>query len=80
MADILSNIPEEGIKKTALAYRSRTDYRVFLRYLQLMIREGLVRYDEKQGKVYITDRGRWFLQQWKGIRELMREALRLNTP
>ena len=74
MSDIIANIPDDGIRKTQLAYRSLLDYRVFEKYLDIMIKDRLVIYDEKTGKVYATEQGRRFHEQWKALKEIVSKA------
>lgn len=74
ISDIISNIPSEGIRKTQLANKSLLDYRVFEKYLELMIRDGLVSFDKNTMKIYVTEHGLRFYQQWKALKELVRKT------
>jgi predicted transcriptional regulator len=74
MSDIIANIPPDGIRKTQLAYRSLLDYRVFERYLEIMVKDGLVTYDDKTGKIYATEQGRRFHEQWKALKEIVKKT------
>jgi len=74
MSDIIANIPPGGIRKTQLAYRSLLDYRVFERCLEIMLKDGLVTYDDKTGKIYATEQGRRFHEQWKALREIVKKT------
>jgi predicted transcriptional regulator len=66
--DLLSSIPEDGIKPTRLAYKALIDYEIMLKYLKLLESEGLVFVD---GKIYITKEGKEFLAQYEKLKELL---------
>lgn len=68
--DILSNIDEKGIRKTLLANRAMLDYKVMEKYLNLLLSQGMVEI-KSNGKVYITEKGRKFLEQYRNLKLLM---------
>ena len=63
--DILSSIPEEGIRKTPLANKAMVDFKVMDKYLKLLISEGFVKTSNTNGKIHITDKGKRFLEEYK---------------
>lgn len=77
MSDIIANIPSSGIRKTLLANKSMLDYRVFEKYLEIMIKDGLISYDPETMKIHVTEQGIRFYEQWKMLKELVKKT---NTP
>jgi len=66
--DILSSIPDEGIKMTHLANRALLDYKIMVKYLKQLEREGHVTINSK---VYITEKGKIFLEEYKRLKSLI---------
>lgn len=66
--DILSSIPSDGIKLTHLANRALLDYKIMMKYLKQLEREGHLIIDSK---VYITEKGKLFLEEYKKLKELI---------
>jgi predicted transcriptional regulator len=66
--DLLSSIPEDGIKPTHLMNKTLIDYEVMLKYLKLLESEGLVIVNSK---IYITEKGKAFLAEYKKLKELV---------
>uniref|UniRef100_A0A7J3ZJB0 ArnR1-like winged helix-turn-helix domain-containing protein n=1 Tax=Fervidicoccus fontis TaxID=683846 RepID=A0A7J3ZJB0_9CREN len=72
--DILSSIPEEGIRRTPLANRAMIDFKVMDKYLKLLLSEGFVTMNSSNGKIYITSKGREFLEEYKRFKCLFEKA------
>lgn len=54
---------ENGAIKTRIMYRAALNSRQLKRYLQLLVKQGLLIYDESQ-KIYLTtEKGRLYLQR-----------------
>lgn len=66
--DILSSIPQSGIKPTHLANKAMLDYKILLKYLKQLEKEGHIAIN---GKIYITDKGKEFLEEYKKLKELV---------
>jgi IS1 family transposase len=39
-----------------------------------MVKDGLVTYDDKTGKIYATEQGRRFHEQWKALKEIVKKT------
>ncbi|MGB9785107.1 MAG: winged helix-turn-helix domain-containing protein [Fervidicoccaceae archaeon] len=66
--DLLSSIPEDGIKLTHLANKALLDYKIMLKYLKQLEREGHVIVNSK---VYITEKGKVFLVEYERLKNLV---------
>lgn len=77
IADIL-NTSLGGVKKTYLMYRCNLSFKQLKYYLDFMLRKGLLRFgavrDDKTnlGLLEITDKGKEFLRNYKGLKALMK--------
>jgi predicted transcriptional regulator len=64
IADVL-NVTSEKAKKTQIMYQANLSYRLLQKYLAIVKRSSLVRYDRK-GRCYVlTNKGREFLNSYK---------------
>ncbi len=73
---ILRNIDGRGTRKTILANRAMLDYKVMDKYLNLLLGQGMVKIGPN-GRVYITEKGRRFLEQYQHLKEMIKEGKEL---
>ena len=77
IADIL-NTSLSGVKKTYLMYRCNLSFKQLKYYLDFTLRKGLLHVvagrDDKPnpGLLEITDKGKEFLRNYKGLKALMK--------
>jgi predicted transcriptional regulator len=76
IADMLS-ASRGGVKKTYLMYRCNLSFRQLKHYLNLMLKNGLLRVvvqvgDSNPGLFEVTDKGRKFLKAYKNLKALMK--------
>ncbi len=68
----------EGERKTRIMYRANLDTRAMRRYFALLINRGLLQMvDDGDAMVYrTTDKGRMFIDDYQGFRDLFLETER----
>jgi len=76
IADILT-ASFDGVKKTFLMYRCNLSFKQLKHYLEFMLRKRLLRIvagddGANPGLFEITDKGRAFLKNYKGLKALMK--------
>ena len=73
VAVILESAASGAVTKSKIYYRSFLTYSRLKGYMKLLIENGLIEcFEYEDNRVYrTTDKGRRFLQAYKGIRELI---------
>lgn len=66
--DLLKSIPNDGIKLTHLANKALLDYKIMLKYLKQLEKEGHIIVNSK---VYITEKGKIFLTEYEKLKKLV---------
>lgn len=71
IADVLS-VARHGAKKTQIMYQANLSYKLLLRYLRYVMEAGLLASGSDDSYV-LTEKGREFLDQYKGYSERREE-------
>ncbi len=73
VAQILRSAAQgEGITKTQIMYKVFLSFEQLKKYLPLLIKEGLLDYDDRNERLYtVTEKGIKFLQKYEQISEYM---------
>jgi len=68
IGEILS-LAQEGARKTSIVYRANLNFNLVNKYLQLLIREGLISpADSSARKLKTTEKGLLFLKAYKNLK------------
>ena len=70
VADVLA-VAREGAKKTHIMYRGNLSFKLVNAYLSVVIKAGLISFDDESGCYVATEKGKVFLDRFKKYKRLV---------
>jgi predicted transcriptional regulator len=71
IAAAILHIAREGSIKTRIMYRAFLSYPQLKEYLDVLMENGLLAYDEEQGKYHATQKGMQYLSMYKALDKMV---------